>query len=309
MHWTVYLPVAKSSVSVFVLIGLGGVVGFLSGLFGVGGGFLMTPVLIMIGVPPTVAAASDSNQIVAASASGTYAHARAGSVDFKMGILLLLGGVAGGTLGVWLIRLLVRAGEANFFITVTYVLLLGLVGGYMFFESLGGLLGRRRDAATAQEERPSIYARLVRALPFRTSFPRSSVSFSALLPLILGTLVGVLSAIMGVGGGFIMVPVMVYLLRMPMHVVVGTSLFQILFTCVNVTILQSWMNRTVDIVLALLLLVGSVIGAQIGARVSKRLKADQLKILMAIIVLLTMGKMLLGLLLPPAVLLGYKGGH
>jgi uncharacterized membrane protein YfcA len=309
MHFAIYLPVAKTAVNVLLLVGLGGIVGFLSGLFGVGGGFLMTPILIMIGIPPTVAAASDSNQIVAASASGTYAHARAGSVDFKMGVLLLLGGIAGGCAGVWLIKLLLRLGEANFLITVTYVVLLGFVGTYMFFESLGALRRKQRPFVEAAVDRPSVYARFVRSLPFKTTFPRSSVTLSALMPLLLGLLVGVLAAIMGVGGGFIMLPVMIYLLRMPMHVVVGTSLFQILFTCMNVTILQSYVNHTVDLVLALLLLVGSVIGAQVGARVSKRLKADQLKILMAIIVLLVMGKMLLDLLLPPEFLLVYKGGH
>ena len=309
MHFAIYLPVAKTAVNIFLLIGLGSIVGFLSGLFGVGGGFLMTPVLIIIGIPPTVAAASDSNQIVAASASGTYAHARSGSVDFKMGILLLLGGIAGGSAGVWLIKLLVKVGEANFFITITYVVLLGFVGTYMFFESLGSLWRKQRPFVEVAPERPSIYARFVRSLPFRTTFPRSSITLSALMPLLLGILVGVLAAIMGVGGGFIMLPVMIYLLRMPMHVVVGTSLFQILFTCMNVTILQSYLNHTVDLVLALLLLLGSVIGAQIGARVSKRLKADQLKILMAIIVLLVMGKMLFDLLLPPEFLLAYKGGH
>ncbi|MGD0947782.1 MAG: sulfite exporter TauE/SafE family protein [Candidatus Binatia bacterium] len=309
MHFAIYLPVAKTAVNVFLLVGLGGIVGFLSGLFGVGGGFLMTPILIMIGIPPTVAAASDSNQIVAASASGTYAHARAGSVDFKMGVLLLLGGIAGGGAGVWLIKLLLKLGEANFFITITYVVLLGFVGTYMFFESLGALRRKQRPFVEATVDRPSVYARFMRSLPFKTTFPRSSVTLSALMPVILGLLVGVLAAIMGVGGGFIMLPVMIYLLRMPMHVVVGTSLFQILFTCMNVTILQSYVNHTVDLVLALLLLVGSVIGAQVGARVSKRLKADQLKILMAIIVLLVMGKMLLDLILPPEFLLTYKGGH
>jgi uncharacterized membrane protein YfcA len=309
MHFAIYLPVAKTAVNVLLLVGLGGIVGFLSGLFGVGGGFLMTPILIMIGIPPTVAAASDSNQIVAASASGTYAHARAGSVDFKMGVMLLLGGIAGGGAGVWLIKLLLRLGQANFFITITYVVLLGFVGTYMFFESLGALRRKQRPYVEAAVDRPSVYARFVRSLPLRTTFPRSSVTLSALMPIILGLLVGVLAAIMGVGGGFIMLPVMIYLLRMPMHVVVGTSLFQILFTCMNVTILQSYVNHTVDLVLALLLLVGSVIGAQVGARVSRRLKADQLKILMAIIVLLVMGKMLFDLILPPEFMLTYKGGH
>ncbi len=308
MNFTIFLPVAGNSVNLFLLLALGGVVGFLSGLFGVGGGFLMTPLLIMIGVPPTVAAASDSNQIVAASTSGTYAHARGGTVDFKMGILLFSGGILGGTIGVYLIKLLRALGEADSLINVTYVVMLGGIGFYMFAESLEGLMGRRRPHG-ATGAKPSVYARLVRALPWKVEFPRSGITLSLLMPLGLGTLVGILAAVMGVGGGFIMVPVMVYLLRMPMHVVVGTSLFQILFTCINVTVLQATVNHTVDVVLALLLLMGSVIGAQIGAKMSRRLNADQLKILMAIIVLVVMVKMLLGLVMPPATLVSYKGGH
>jgi uncharacterized protein len=311
MNFNIFLPVAGNSVNLFLLLGLGGIVGFLSGLFGVGGGFLMTPLLIMLGVPPTVAAASDSNQIVAASTSGTYAHSRAGTVDFKMGILLFVGGILGGSVGVYLIKLLNAAGSADFLISVTYVVMLGGIGSYMFFESLQGLLGRRRseEAAAAAAAKPSVYARMVRGLPWRMEFKRSGITLSAIVPLFLGTLVGILAAIMGVGGGFIMVPIMVYLLRMPMHVVVGTSLFQILFTCINVTVLQSTVNHNVDVVLALLLLLGSVVGAQVGAKVGKRLNADQLKILMAVIVLVVMVKMLLGLLLTPSSLLAYKGGH
>ena len=304
----IYLPIAGNSIDAFLLVGLGALVGFMSGLFGVGGGFLLTPLLIMVGVPPTIAAASDSNQIVAASSSATYAHFRAGNVDFKMGTLLLVGGVVGGTGGVHLIKLLRALGEADFVITVVYVLMLGTVGSYMFFESLGALRGGPKTAASAATG-PSAYQRLIDALPWNTSFPRSRVSMSILLPLGLGVVVGILSAIMGVGGGFIMVPVMVYLLRMPMHVVVGTSLFQILFTCINVTVLQSYLNHTVDFILALLLLVGSVIGAQLGVRAGRRLKGDQLKILLSIIVLVVMGKMLMGLLLRPEVLVSERGGH
>ena len=307
MDLSIFLPVAGNAVSIPLLLGLGGLVGFLSGLFGVGGGFLMTPLLIMIGIPPTIAAASDSNQIVAASSSGTYAHARAGTVDFRMGALLLVGGVAGGSVGVFLIKLLRMTGNADFVITVTYVIMLGSIGSYMFAESLQSL--RSQKTPHGRDRGPSLYSRLVGSLPWQLDFPRSNVRMSVLLPLVLGTLVGALAAIMGVGGGFIMVPVMVYLLRMPMHVVVGTSLFQILFTCVNVTILQARMNHTVDFVLALILLLGSVVGAQIGAIVSKRLKADQLKILLAGIVLAVTVKMLLGLLLAPEFLVAYKGGH
>jgi uncharacterized protein len=309
MSWNVYLPIAGNSVNVVLLLGLGGIVGFLSGLFGVGGGFLMTPLLIMAGIPPVVAAASDSNQIVAASTSATYAHYRMGNVDFKMGFLLLIGGVVGGTFGVQLIKILRSLGNADFVIKITYVIMLGVVGSYMFVESLQSLRKQPVEAETVSVGKPSLYARIVTGLPFQMRFPKSGVTLSVLLPLILGTFVGVLAAIMGVGGGFIMVPVMVYMLRMPMHVVVGTSLFQILFTCVNVTVMQAVTNYAVDIVLAILLLLGSTVGAQFGARLSRRLKGDQLKIILASVVLLVMVQMLVGLLMTPDVLLAYKGGH
>ncbi|MEW6262323.1 MAG: sulfite exporter TauE/SafE family protein [Thermodesulfobacteriota bacterium] len=305
-----YLPIAGNSLNVLLLLGLGGGVGFLSGLFGVGGGFLMTPLLIMAGIPATVAAASDSNQIVAASTSGTYAHYRMGNVDFKMGLLLLAGGVAGGTLGVHIIKVLRVLGNADFAIKVTYVVMLGVVGFYMLAESLQNL-GKKpmKEVKRAGPGRPSFFARVFLSLPWQMKFEKSGVSFSVLLPLFFGVLVGILAAIMGVGGGFIMVPVMVYILRMPMHVVVGTSLFQILFTCINVTIMQAVTNHTVDLVLALILLAGSTLGAQVGARLSRRLKADQLKILLASIVLIVMAQILFSLILAPSLILGYKGGH
>jgi uncharacterized protein len=309
MSWSIYLPIAGSSVNILILLGLGGVVGFLSGLFGVGGGFLMTPLLIMVGIPPTVAAASDSNQIVAASASATYAHYRMGNVDFKMGLLLLVGGVVGGTLGVQLIKVLRSMGNADFVIKITYVVMLGVVGFYMFLESLQNLRKPALESEEVKPTKPSLYLRLIRALPYQMHFAKSGVTLSPLLPLILGAFVGVLAAIMGVGGGFIMVPIMVYMLRMPMHVVVGTSLFQILFTCVDVTIMQAVTNHTVDLVLAILLLIGSTIGAQFGARLSRRLKGDQLKILLASLVLVVMIQMFLGLILSPDIMLAYKGGH
>jgi len=273
----------------------------------VGGGFLMTPLLIMIGIPSTVAAASDSNQIVGASTSGTLAHFRLGNVDFKMGILLLVGGVVGGTIGVQIIKILRALGNADFLIKVTYVLMLGFIGIYMFQESLQAL--RKKTVTTAAPTRESRYNQLVQKLPWQIHFVKSGVRLSILMPLVLGVFVGVLAAIMGVGGGFIMVPVMVYLLRMPMHVVVGTSLFQILFTCVNVTIMQAHTNHNVDFILALILLLGSSLGAQVGAKISKRLKGDQLKILLATLVLVVMVKMLLDLLLTPDVLLAHIGGH
>jgi uncharacterized membrane protein YfcA len=317
MNLFIYLPVAGVSVSIFLLLGLGLAVGFLSGLFGVGGGFLLTPLLIMIGIPPTVAAASDSNQIVAASTSGTVAHGRRGNVDFKMGFYLLIGGVIGGTLGVQLIKILRATGNADFVIKLTYIVMLGIIGTYMFQESLRNLkMPRRRikkisrmRVSEAEEKKPSKILQLYRSLPFQTHFEKSGVTISVITPVFLGILVGILAAIMGVGGGFIMVPVMVYMLRMPMHVVVGTSLFQILVTCINVTFMQAYYNQTVDIVLALILLLGSTIGAQIGAKVSDRLNADQMKVILALMVLLVMVQMVYGLLVHPELLFSVGGSH
>lgn len=309
MEIHLYLPIAEVSVNIFTLLGLGLLVGFLSGLFGVGGGFLLTPLLIMIGIPPTVAAASDSNQIVAASSSGMYAHLRKGNVDIKMGVLLLLGGIIGGTAGVQIIKILRQTGNADFLIKICYVVMLGTVGAYMFQESLRNLRPGAVGGLVIEEKKEGWFSKLNRVLPFTIHFEKSGTSMSVFLPLFFGILVGVLSAIMGVGGGFIMVPVMVYMLRMPMHVVVGTSLFQILFTCMNVTFMQAYTNHTVDFILALILLLGSTTGAQLGAKVSDKLKADHLKILLSIIVLVVMFKMLFDLLLKPDLLLGFKGMH
>jgi uncharacterized membrane protein YfcA len=258
-----------------------------------------------------VAAASDSNQIVAASASGMYAHYRLGNVDFKMGVYLLIGGILGGTGGVQIIKILRAMGNADFLIKITYVVMLGFVGVYMFQESLQALrsTGTPKAIPVEGKGKDSMYVRLMRALPWQTRFEKSGIVLSPLVPLFLGGLMGMLAAIMGVGGGFIMVPVMVYLLRMPMHVVVGTSLFQVLFTCIDVTIMQAYSNRTVDFILALLLLIGSTFGAQVGARLSTRLKEDQLKIFLASLVLLVMVKMLLSLVLTPNILISYHGGH
>lgn len=317
MNPFIHLPIAGTSVSAFILMGLGLGVGFLSGLFGVGGGFLLTPLLIMIGIPPTIAAASDSNQIVAASTSGTLAHWRRGNVDFKMGLYLLIGGVAGGTLGVQIIKVLRATGNAGFVIEITYIVMLGIIGIYMFHESLQNIRGpkgvlrmrQREKDRIEKEKKPRWITRFYQSLPLQTYFEKSGVTLSIFTPLFLGMMVGILAAIMGVGGGFIMVPVMVYMLRMPMHVVVGTSLFQILFTCINVTFMQSVYNHTVDIVLALILLIGSTIGAQIGAKVSDRLNADQLKIILASIVLIVMLQMTYGLLAYPDLLLSISGSH
>ncbi len=293
----ILLPIARMSIALPVLVGVGTLIGFLSGMFGVSGGFLLTPILMMIGIPPTVAAASDSCQIVAGASSGAAAHFRLGNVDVKLGTTLLVGGLGGGWIGVQIIRVLRALGSADFAITVTYVLMLGGIGGYMFFESLANL---RRGALVPKSYQASTGEGLLSRLPFQIDFPRSQVRHSVIVPLALGGIVGVLAAIMGVGGGFIMLPMMVYLLRMPMHKAVGTSLFQILFTSAGVTFLQATTNHTVDLMLALLLAAGSTIGAQIGARCGRLLRGDQLKILLASIVLVVMVKMAVGLLMTPS---------
>lgn len=303
-----YLPIALTSMNILLPIGLGLLVGLLSGLFGVGGGFLLTPLLIMFGIPPTVAAATDSNQIVAASTSGTYAHWKIGNVDFKMGLFLLVGGFLGGLVGVQSIKILRMMGNADFVIKMTYVFMLGGVGTYMFIESLASLRKNKKDAGPA-EQKPSTTGNLLKSLPFQTRFEKSGVTHSVIVPIFFGGIVGILAAIMGVGGGFLMVPVMVYVLRMPMHVVVGTSLFQILFTCIEVTFLQAYTNHTVDFVLAVLLLLGSTIGAQVGTIFGRKMKGDQLKIFLALIVIVVTVKIVFDLTLTPSLFLAPGGGH
>jgi uncharacterized protein len=293
----ILLPVAGMSISLYWLLAVGGVVGSLSGLFGVGGGFLLTPVLMMIGIPPTVAAASGSCQMVATSSSGMAAHFRIGNVDIKMGSVLLVGGLAGAALGVQAIKILRALGDADLAITLAYVVVLGSLGSYMFFESLGTL---RRGAIVKKHRQPTATEGLLNRLPWQMEFPRSGVRHSILVPLFLSAIVGVLASIMGVGGGFIMLPMMVYLLGMPTHVAVGTSLFQILFLCAGVTYMQAATNHIVDLILVLPLALGSAVGAQIGARLSRLLRGEQLMILLATLVLVVMGKMTFGLIVRPS---------
>ena len=306
-----YLPVALTSINILIPVGLGLAVGLLSGLFGVGGGFLMTPLLIMFGIPSTVAAATDSNQIVAASTSGTYAHWKVGNVDFKMGLHLLIGGFVGGLFGVQAIKILKAMGNADFVIKITYVLMLGIVGTYMFIESLNSMRKNKHKTLESKpaEEKQNAFTRFLTSFPLQTRYEKSGVTHSMILPIGFGGFVGVLAALMGVGGGFLMVPVMVYILRMPMHVVVGTSLFQILFNCIEVTFLQAYTNHNVDFILAVLLLLGSTIGAQVGAVFGRKLKGEQLKVILAVIVLVVTVKIVFDLTLTPSLLLAQTGGH
>lgn len=278
----IYLPIAEVSMHIGVIIGLGGGVGFLSGMFGVGGGFLMTPLLIFLGVPPAIAVSTEANQIVASSVSGVIAHWRRGNVDFKMGGILLAGGVVGSSLGVLLFSILRDIGQIDLVIKLSYVIFLGLIGGLMLLESIRAILRTRQPGARRGKLHQHNW---LHGLPLKMRFRKSKLYISALLPFVLAAMVGVLSAIMGVGGGFILVPAMIYLLGMPTYVVIGTSLFQIIFVTANITVLQAVQTQTVDFVLAGLLLFGAVIGAQIGARFGTRLKGEQLRGLLALIVL------------------------
>ncbi|MEW9921017.1 sulfite exporter TauE/SafE family protein [Marimonas sp. MJW-29] len=302
----IYLPIAEVSVNAFLLLGLGGLVGVLSGMFGVGGGFLMTPLLFFIGIPPAVAVATEANQIVASSFSGVLAHFKRKTVDLRMGTVLLIGGLIGAALGVMVFNYLKSLGQVDLLVKLCYVVFLGVIGGLMFMESLRAIRNVKKGKAPARKKHNWIHG-----LPFKMRFRVSGLYISVIPPVLVGISVGILAAIMGVGGGFIMVPAMIYLLGMPTKVVVGTSLFQIIFVTGFTTMLHATTNYTVDVVLAVLLLVGGVIGAQIGTRIGVKLKAEQLRILLALMVLAVCGKLALDLLLQPAELysLGAAGGH
>ncbi|HZL58208.1 MAG TPA: sulfite exporter TauE/SafE family protein [Stellaceae bacterium] len=278
----IYLPIAAVSLNGLVLLILGAAVGFLSGIFGVGGGFLMTPLLIVFGVPHAVAVATSANQLVGASVSGALAHWRRGNVDFAMGFVMLAGGLAGSVLGVWFFALLLRFGQAETVVNLSYALLLGVLGALMMIESIRAFLRLRQPALPRRKLHQHTW---LHGLPFKMRFRRSKLYISMLLPLGLGFVVGMLSAIMGIGGGFVMVPAMIYILGMPTQTVPGTSLFQIIFVSAAVTVLQAIENGTVDIVLALILLLGGVIGAQLGSRFGTRLRGEQLRAALAILVL------------------------
>ncbi|MDX1580250.1 MAG: sulfite exporter TauE/SafE family protein [Alphaproteobacteria bacterium] len=292
----IYLPIAELSIDIFLILGLGAAVGFLSGMFGVGGGFLMTPLLIFTGVPPAVAVGTEANQIVASSVSGVLAHWRRGGVDFKMGGVLLIGGVLGSGFGMFVFQLLRGLGQAELLISLSYVLFLGAVGSLMLLESVRAITRQRKGTVRTPKRR---HADLAHRLPFRVWFRKSKLYISVIPPIAIGFLVGTLSAIMGVGGGFIMVPAMIYILGMATSVVIGTSLFQIIFVTATVTMLHATTTYTVDVVLAVLLLIGGVIGAQIGARFGARLRGEQLRALLALMVLAVCLRLLYGLVAEP----------
>lgn len=294
----IYLPIAETSVNIFMLLGLGGLVGFLSGMFGVGGGFLMTPLLIFVGIPPAVAVASEANQILASSISGGMAHFQKRGVDIRMGCVLLAGGLLGSAVGVQLYAVMREIGQIDLMISLCYVVFLGVIGLLMMIESIRAIharqIGRHIPA-----RRPGQH-NWIHGLPIKMRFKVSHLYTSIIPPILIGFFVGILAAIMGVGGGFIMVPAMIYLLRMPTNVVIGTSLFQIIFVSAAVTIMHAAKNQTVDVVLATILIIGGVVGAQIGARLGQKLRGEQLRALLALIVLGVGLKMLSDLLFMPA---------
>jgi uncharacterized membrane protein YfcA len=300
----VYLPIAEVSVDAFMLLGLGGLVGFLGGLFGVGGGFLMTPALILIGIPPAVAVASGANQIVASSISGAVSQWRKGNVDVTMGMVLLVAGVLGTSLGVLLFRLLQRAGQIDLAVQLSYVVLLGVVGTMMAIESARAVL-RRRGARPPARLHQHFW---VHRWPLRMRFRRSKLYISAIPPAAIGFVVGILTAIMGIGGGFIMVPAMIYLFGMPTLTVVGTSQFQIVFVTAATTLLLAATTHTVDVVLAILLIIGGVIGTQIGTRMGQLLRGEYLRGLLAAIVLAMAIKLAWDLVATPRVLFSIAVG-
>ena len=294
---SIYLPIAEMNVNVLLIILLGIMVGGLTGLFGVGGGFLMTPLLIFLGIPPTVAVGTEAPHVLASSLSGAIAHWRRKNVDIKMGIFLLAGGIAGSIVGVNLFKILREFGQIDVIIQFLFLIFLGLIGFSMLFESTRTTIKKYRTTSLI---RTKLHQHSwIHGLPFKMRFHRSKLYISTIPPVIIGFFVGILSAMMGVGGGFIMIPAMVYILGMSTNVVVGTSLFQIIFVTANSTFFQSYLNQTVDIVLASLMILGGVIGAQVGARLGSTFKSEYLRGVLAILVLAVCIKIFLDLTLTP----------
>jgi uncharacterized membrane protein YfcA len=293
----IYLPIAEMSVHWLVILGLGGAVGFLSGMFGVGGGFLLTPLLIFYGIPAEVAVATTASHLTASSISGAIAQWRRRAVDFRMAGVMLSGGIVGTIAGVQLFALLRRVGQADVVVSAGYVLLLGSMGALMLNESLRALRAAQANEPLPMRQR---HHNWIHGLPLKMRFRQSRLYISVLPPIALGFVVGILSSIMGVGGGFIVVPAMIYLLRMPTSIVMGTSLLQIVFVTASTTILQAVSNYTVDIMLAFFLISGGVIGAQYGVRIASRMPGEQLRFLLAVLVLAVGARLLYGLIVTPS---------
>ena len=293
---SIYLPIAELSVNIFLLLSLGGIVGFLSGMFGLGGGFLMTPLLIFIGIPTNVAVATSANQIVASSISGTLGHWRQGQVDFKMGCILLIGALFGSILGIWIFKILVITGQLDTVIAILYFTLLISIGLLMLIESSQVIRDRIRKKTVKKKIH---YHNWAHKLPFKMRFYKSKLYISIIPPILLGFIIGILSAVMGIGGAFILIPAMIYFLGMPTSKVIGTSLFQIIFITALVTLLHATTTFAVDALLAFVLIISSVIGAQFGVITATKLRGEDIRALLAVIVLIVAVKIALDLLVPP----------
>ncbi len=293
----IYLPIAEQPIHSLAILGVGAFLGLIMGLVGVGGGFLLTPIMMFLGIPPPVAVASVANQLVAPSVSGVLSHWKRSNVDFKMGTVLLLGGIVGSSIGVLLFNFLGKIGQLDLVIKSSYVIFLTLIGSLMFAESLRLILRTRKGKISRGKLHQHNW---LHGLPFKMRFRKSKLYISILLPILIGIIVGILAALMGIGGGFIIVPAMIYLLGMPTSLVVGTSLFQIIFVAANTTILQASQNQTVDIVLATILLLGSVIGVQIGSRYTNILKGEYLRLILSSIIILVSLKLLIDLITVPS---------
>lgn len=298
----IYLPIAEIPVNIIVILLLGLATGFLAGMFGIGGGFLATPFLMFIGISPAVAVATSTNQIIASSVSGLLAHLRKDNVDIKMGIFLVIGGFIGSTAGVSALKILKQTGQTDVVIAITYVLFLGSIGITMLIGSIKGIMQKKYGIEIEEKEHKkfSSFLKKIDHLPWKVYFPKSQITISIIIPVVLSIGIGILVSLMGIGGGFLMIPAMIYILRMPSSVVVGTSLFQIIFIASNATFLQAVTNNTVDIVLAFLMIISSAIGAQLGTRSVYKTDADSMRSFLAILILIVCIKMLFFLVAEPS---------
>jgi len=297
----IYLPVAEIPINILLILALGLATGVLAGMFGIGGGFLATPFLMFIGIPPAIAVATSTNQIIASSVSGLFGHLRRGNVDIKMGIILVIGGLIGSTFGVSIFTILQKTGQTDIVIAITYVIFLGSISITMLKDSIKSLLQNKYQLIWEEEEDTSLNRFLAKLdkLPWKVTFPKSEITISIITPIVLSMGIGILVSLMGIGGGFLMIPAMIYILRMPSYVVVGTSLFQIIFIASNATFLQAITNNTVDIVLAFLMIVSSAIGAQIGTRTIYKSDANLMRVFLSLLILGVCAKMFLGLVTEP----------
>lgn len=297
----IYLPIAEIPINIVLILILGFFTGILSGMFGIGGGFIATPLLIFMGIPPLVAVSTSANQITASSIAGLLSHTKQKNVDFKMGIVLIFGGIFGSIIGIIIFRLLQNLGQADVFISVIYVIFLGFIGFTMAKDNIRSILKEKYEIEIwkKKQKKTKTEVKTPKSLPFKMRFPKSGLEISVFLPIVIGVFAGSLVSMMGIGGGFVVVPAMIYILKMPHRVITGTSLFQIVFISIAVTMMQSVVNNTVDVVLASVMIMGSVIGVQFGIRKAKNMDVETLKLLLAMMILLVCFKMFSQLFLEP----------